>query len=224
MLKNLLINEMLINNVHIGHKKKLLNQSMKKFIININKKIYIINLEKTLEKLLIVSKILKDIKKENKKILFLCTEKKTKDVVKTAAESINMPYVNKRWLGGSFTNFKTLRISINKMNYIREILKNKNFKMKKRKRRIYEKKLLRLESFFKGLEKLKNLPDYIFIIGLKKNKNAIKESKKMGIVSIGIVDTNNSSKNIDYIIPGNDDSFKSITFYIKKIVKIINNG
>lgn len=96
MKKNLIINEMLTNNVHIGHKKNLLDISMKKYIININKKIHIINLEITIKSLNIVLKLIRNIKKNNEKILILCVEKKTRKIIKEAAKSINMPYVNKR--------------------------------------------------------------------------------------------------------------------------------
>ncbi|WP_259286063.1 30S ribosomal protein S2 [Candidatus Nasuia deltocephalinicola] len=224
MNKKFIINKMLTNNVHLGHKKNLLDQSMKKFIININKKTHIINLEITLKSIKNISFILKNIKKNNKKFLIVCVEKKTTKIIRAASEKINMPFVCKRWLGGTFTNFKTLKITVNSINYLKMIIDDDNSKIKKKKKEIYKKKFKKSMSFIEGLINMKTLPEYLFVINVKKNKNAIKEAKKMNITTIGIVDTNNSTKNIDYIIPGNDDSYKSIFFFIKKIVEIINNA
>lgn len=223
MLKNILINKMMSNNVHLGHKKNKLHYSMKNYVININKKIHIINLEITIKALYVVKNILKDVRKFNKKLLFICIEKKTKKIIKLLAKSVNMPYVNKRWLGGSLTNFKTLKNSIENMNYLKSILKNKNFIMKKKKERLFKKKLKRKKSFLNGLIGLRKLPEYVFIINLKKHKNVLKETKKMNITSIAVIDSDNSTKNVDYIIPGNDDSYKSILFFLKKIVSFIIN-
>ncbi|ALP70015.1 SSU ribosomal protein S2p (SAe) [Candidatus Nasuia deltocephalinicola] len=221
MNKKLIINEMLSNNIHLGHKKNLLNKSMELYILNLNDKIHIINLEITLRSLIKIKKLMGNLKKLNKKILIVCVEKNTREFVKKYSKKVNMPYVNKRWLGGGLTNFKTLKGSIDNMNYIKIILKDNKFKIKKKRKRILKKKLKKLKSFLNGLKNLKNLPDYIFVINVKKNKNLIKESKKMKIPSIAVVDTNDSTKNIDYLIPGNDDSFKSIIFYIKKITSYI---
>ncbi|WP_259286307.1 30S ribosomal protein S2 [Candidatus Nasuia deltocephalinicola] len=222
MNKEFIINEMLTNNIHLGHKKNLLNQSMKKFIININKKIDIINLEITLKSLKNISYILKNVKKNNKKILIVCVEKKTIKIIKSASKKINMPFVCKRWLGGTFTNFKTLKTTVNNINYLKMMIDDNESKIKKKKKEIYKKKFKKSMSFLEGLINMKDLPEYLFVINVKKNKNALEEAKKMNISTIGLVDTNNSTKNIDYIIPGNDDSYKSIFFFIKKIVKIIN--
>ncbi len=224
MSKKFIINEMLTNNIHLGHRKNLLDQSMKKFIININKKISIINLEVTLKSLKNISLILKNAKKNNKKILIVCVEKKTIKIIKSASKKINMPFVCKRWLGGTFTNFRTLKTTINNINYLKMIIDNNNAKIKKKKKEMYKKKFKKSMSFLEGLINMKNLPEYLFVINVKKNKNALEEAKKMNISTIGLVDTNNSTKNIDYIIPGNDDSYKSIFFFIKKIVEIINNA
>ncbi len=223
MNKKFIINEMLTNNIHLGHKKNLLNQCMKKFIININKKIDIINLEITLKSLKNISYVLKNIKKNNKKILIVCVEKKTIKIIKSASEKINMPFVCKRWLGGTFTNFRTLKTTVNNVNYLKIMIDDNESKIKKKKKEIYKKKFKKSMSFLEGLINMKDLPEYLFVINVKKNKNALEEAKKMNISTIGLVDTNNSTKNIDYIIPGNDDSYKSIFFFIEKIVKIINN-
>ncbi len=222
MNKKFIINEMMTNNVHLGHKKNLLNQNMKKFIININKKIHIINLEMTFKSLKNISIILKNIKKNNKNFLIVCIEKKMNKIVKTIFKKMNKPFVCKRWLGGTFTNFKTLKTTINNVNYLKVIVENKNNKLKKKKRKKNKKKIKKSMSFLEGLINMKILPEYLFVINVKKNKNALEEAKKMNISTIGIVDTNNSTKNIDYLIPGNDDSYKSIFFFIKKIVKMLN--
>ncbi|WKD87153.1 30S ribosomal protein S2 [Candidatus Nasuia deltocephalinicola] len=223
MKKNLIINEMLKNNIHMGHKKNLLNIDMKKYIINVNKKIHIINLEITLKNLNKVIKLLRNVKNLEHNLLILCVEKKTRMFIKTSCQKLNIPYVNKRWLGGSLTNFITLKSSITNMNYIKIILKNKNFKIKKKRKRFYKKKLKKLESFLNGLKNLSKIPNYMFIINLKRNKNALKEAKRKGVITIGVGDTNNSTKYLDYVIPGNDDSYKSIIFYIKKIINALKN-
>ncbi len=140
MNKKFTINKMLTNNVHLGHKKNLLNQSMKNFVININKKTHIINLEITLKSIKNISFILKNIKKDNKKFLIVCVEKKTTKIIKAASKKINMPFVCKRWLGGTFTNFKTLKITVNNINYLKMIIDDNNTKIKKKKKEIYKKK------------------------------------------------------------------------------------
>ncbi|ASS47072.1 30S ribosomal protein S2p (SAe) [Candidatus Nasuia deltocephalinicola] len=220
-----LINEMLINCVHLGHKSNLMNKLMKPYIVDIKSELSIINLEKTNSSFIKVLNIIKKLTIMNKIILIVCNKKYTKNLIKIASKSVNLPYVNKRWLGGTLTNFESFKNSVNRIEYLKSIIKmRKKIGIKKRYIYMYLKKIKSSRKLIIGIEKLKKIPDFIFIIDSKQNKNLILEAKKINIPVACVVDSDSSPLNIDFVIPGNDDSIKSISFYIRKIIEVIKKS
>ncbi|BBA84726.1 30S ribosomal protein S2 [endosymbiont of Euscepes postfasciatus] len=222
MKNNISIENMFNNYVHYGHSIKNWNPKMKKYIYGIHNGIHIINLDKTLVLFNIALKKIKNIINNNGKILFVGTKKEAKEKIKYYAESCNQFFINNRWLGGTLTNWKTIKKSIKKYKLLYNNYKNLQFnKFTKKESIIYLRNLNKLKKNLYGIQNMNKLPDAIFVIDANYEKIAIKESIKMNIPIFSIVDTDSNPDYIDYIIPGNDDSIKSIDFYLSSIYKIL---
>ncbi len=213
------INEMIKNGIHFGHQTKYWNPKMKQFIYTKHNNIHIINIEKTIylfKKALIE---LKKIQKEKKKILFVGTKKSAQKSIKNIAKKCKQYYINKRWLGGTLTNWKTVKKSIKLLKELEKQKKNGSWnKLIKKEILQKEKKLNKLKDNLNGIKNINGLPNAIFIIDANHEKLAIKEAKQLKIKIFAIIDTNNNPENINYIIPGNDDSIKSIKWYSNIII------
>ncbi len=220
MLK-LKIKEMIKSGIHFGHQTKFWNPKMKPYIYTKYNKIHIINLEKTLILFKIALKKIFNIFKNKEKILFVGTKKNTSKYIKKIAKKCKQFYINKRWLGGTLTNWKTVKNSIKSLKELEQKFKNKFFdKLTKKEYLNKKKKLKKLNNNLGGIKNIKILPNAIFVIDAKHENLAIKEAKQLNIKIFSIVDTNTNPENIDYIIPGNDDSKKAIKWYLNKIYKI----
>ena len=184
---------------------------MKPYIYMERNGIHIIDLHKTVAKIDEAAEALKGIAKSGKKILFVATKKQSKDVVAEKATSVNMPYVNERWAGGMLTNFPTIRKAIKKMTNIDRLMNDGTFSNLS-KREILQISRLRanLEKYLGSIADLTRLPSALFFIDVMKEHIAVKEANRLGIPVFGIVDTNSDPKNIDYIIPANDDAKDSV--------------
>ncbi len=217
------IKKMIKAGIHFGHQTKYWNPKMKPFIYTKYNNIHIINLNKTIKLFKIAIKKLKELQKKKNKILFIGTKKSASKLIKKTAIKCNQFYINKRWLGGTLTNWKTVKKSI---KYLKELEKQYNtgiFKKLIKKEMIIKKKILKkLKNNLEGIKNMKGLPNAIFVIDCKHEKIAIKEAKQLKIKIFSIIDTNGNPENIDYIIPGNDDSIKSIKWYLNIICKTIN--
>lgn len=204
--------------VHYGHLTKYWNPKMKPYIYDIYHNIHIINLEKTaslFKKALInISRITQ----HNKKILMIGTKKNASKIIKKTAIFCNQFFINHRWLGGILTNWKTVKKSIQYLNFLEE-QKNKGIfnHLIKKELLLKEKKLKKLKKTLGGIQNMNNLPDAIFVIDALHESIAIKEAWSLGIKIFAITDTNSNPDTIDYIIPGNDDSKKSILWYLKQV-------
>ncbi len=220
MLK-LNIKEMIKLGIHFGHQTKFWNPKMKKFIYTKYNKIHIINLEKTIIFFKLALKKIFKIFKKKKKILFVGTKKNTSKYIKIIAKKCKQFYINKRWLGGTLTNWKTVRKSIKYLKDIEQKFKNKFFNKLTKKEYLNKKKILKkLNNNLGGIKNMGSLPNALFIIDAKHENLAIKEAKQLNIKIFSIVDTNTNPDNINYIIPGNDDSKKAIKWYLNKIYNI----
>ncbi len=223
-MTNFSIKEMIKAGIHFGHQTKYWNPKMKPYIYTKYNKIHIINLNKTIKLFNIAIKELKKIQKKKKKILFIGTKKPASKIIKKTAIICKQFYINKRWLGGTLTNWKTVKKSIKYLKKLEKeykiLLLNKY--VKKKEILLKKKKLKKLKNNLEGIKNMKGLPYAIFVIDAKYEKLAIKEAKQLKIKIFSIVDTNNNPDNIDYIIPGNDDSIKSIKWYLNIICKTIN--
>ncbi len=220
---NLSIKEMIRAGIHFGHQTKFWNPKMKQFIYTKYNKIHIINLEKTIIYFKKALYEIKEIFKNKDKILFVGTKNNTSKLIKNIAIKCKQFYINKRWLGGTLTNWKTVKKSIKFFKNLEKKFKNKIFnKLTKKEYLNKKKKFKKLYNNLNGIKNMGRIPDAIFVIDAKHEGLAIKEAKQLKIKIFSIVDTNSNPENIDYIIPGNDDSKKAIKWYLKKIYKIYN--
>jgi small subunit ribosomal protein S2 len=217
--------QMLEAGVHFGHQTRYWNPKMAPFIFGERNKIHIVNLEKTLPMFEDALKYAKTLAANKGRILFVGTKRQAREIIKEEATRAGCAYVNHRWLGGMLTNFKTVKQSIKRLNEMKVILEEGGIeKMTKKEalnlRRDYEK----LERSIGGIREMTALPDAIFVVDVGFESGAVVEATKLGIPIIGVVDTNNSTENIAYVIPGNDDSSRAIRLYARGMADIILEG
>jgi len=204
--------------VHFGHQTRRWNPKMAKYIFTSRNGIHIIDLQKTSDCLDIAYKAMFDIVANDGKVLFVGTKKQSQEPVRDEAKRANQYYVDKRWLGGTLTNFKTIKKSIKKLQDLYKMEKDGTFAVLPKKEVIgLRKEMDRLEKFLGGIKDMKNLPQAIFIIDPRKEGNAILEARKLGIPVFGIVDTNCDPDDVDYIIPANDDALRSVKLIVSKM-------
>jgi len=196
---------------HFGHLKRKWNPAMAPYIFMERNGIHIIDLNKTVAKIDEAAEALKAIAKSGKKILFVATKKQAKDIVADKAASVNMPYVNERWAGGMLTNFPTIRKAVKKMTNIDKLMNDGTFSnLSKRELLQVTRQRAKLEKNLGSIADLTRLPSALFVIDVMKEHIAVKEANRLGIPVFGIVDTNSDPKNIDFVIPANDDAKDSV--------------
>ena len=198
---------------------------MEEFIFDTRKQISIINLELTQEHLSAAASKVEDICSRGNKILFVGTKRSASKTIKEEASQIGLPYVDKRWLGGTLTNWKTIRGSIRRLIDIEEMISSGRIeKLIKKEAVEIQKEHSKLQASVGGIKDMKGLPDAIFVIDVKYEKIAVLEAKKMGIPVIALVDTNSDPDGIDTVIPGNDDAIRSIRLITKVIAESCARG
>jgi len=217
--------EMLKAGVHFGHQTCHWNPKMGEYIFGARNKIHIINLEKTVTMLRDALNFMGGIASKKGKILFVGTKNAAQEIIKDEALRCSMPFVNHRWLGGMLTNYKTIRQSIRRLKELESMFEKNSFG------RLNKKEILqltrekdKLERSLGGIKNMGGLPDALFIIDVGHEKIAIAEARRLGIPVIGVVDTNNSPAGIDYLIPGNDDSIRSIQLYAEAVANCVLDG
>ena len=212
------IKDLLQAGVHFGHQQRFWNPKMEQYIYDTRKQISIINLDLTQEHLNAAASKVEEICSKGNKILFVGTKRSASKTIKDEASAIGLPYVDKRWLGGTLTNWKTIRGSIRRLLDIEEMISSGRIeKLIKKEAVEIQKEHTKLEASVGGIKDMKGLPDAIFVIDVKYEKIAVLEAKKMGIPVIALVDTNSDPDGIDVIIPGNDDAIRSIRLVTKVI-------
>ena len=217
--------ELLEAGVHFGHLKKKWNPKMSPYVFMEKNKIHIIDLNKTISQLEEACRSLKQIAKSGKKILFVATKKQAKSIVSELAKSLNMPYITERWPGGLLTNFSTIRKSVKKMNSIDSMKDDGTFDtLSKREKLQIDRTRQKLELNFGSIENMNRIPEAIFVVDINKEHIAVAEANKLGIRSYAMVDTNTNPKLVNFPIPANDDSTKSISKIIGIISEAIAEG
>jgi small subunit ribosomal protein S2 len=217
--------ELLEAGVHFGHETKRWDPKMKPYIFGARNGIYIIDLQKTVQLFKEAYQFVRDIVAKGGYILFVGTKKQAQETISEQATRCGMFYVNHRWLGGMMTNFQTIKRSIDRLNKL-EAMKNEEIYNLLPKKEVLEleKERNRLEKSLGGIKNMDRLPGAIFVVDPKKEKIAVREARKIGIPSIGIVDTNCNPEELDYIIPGNDDAIRAIHLFASKIADAAVEG
>ena len=210
---------------HFGHLKRKWNPAMAPYIFMERNGIHIIDLNKTVAKIDEAAEALKAIAKAGKKILFVATKKQAKEIVAEKAASVNMPYVNERWAGGTLTNFPTIRKAVKKMTNIDKLMNDGTFaNLSKRELLQVTRQRAKLEKNLGSISDLTRLPNALFIVDVMKEHIAVKEANRLGIPVFGIVDTNSDPKNIDFVIPANDDAKDSVETILNAVCGAIAEG
>ena len=210
---------------HFGHLRRKWNPAMAPYIYTERNGIHIIDLHKTVAKIDEAAEALKQIAKSGKKVLFVATKKQTKDVIAEKATSVNMPYVIERWPGGMLTNFPTIRKAVKKMANIDRLMSDGTYSnLSKRELLQVTRQRAKLEKNLGSLADLTRLPSALFVVDVMKEAIAVKEANRLGIPVFGIVDTNSDPKNIDFIIPANDDAKDSVEVILNACCAAIAEG
>ena len=216
--------QMLEAGVHFGHQTRFWNPKMAPYIFGHRNKIHIINLEKSLPMFQEAQKFAKQLAANRGTILFVGTKRQARDTVAEEARRCGMPFVEQRWLGGMLTNFKTVKISLKRLKDMKAQLEAGLDSMSKKDQLMFNRELAKLEKDIGGIEDMGALPDAIFVIDVGFHKIAVAEAQKLGIPLIGVVDSNHNPDGIDYVIPGNDDSAKSVTLYARGLADAVLVG
>ena len=210
---------------HFGHLKRKWNPAMAPYIFMERNGIHIIDLNKTVAKIDDAAEAMKAIAKSGRKILFVATKKQAKDIVAEKAAAVNMPYVIERWPGGMLTNFPTIRKAVKKMTNIDKMMNDGTFSnLSKREILQINRQRAKLEKNLGSIADLTRLPAALFVVDVMKEHIAVKEANRLGIPVFGIVDTNSDPKNIDYVIPANDDAKDSVEVILNAVCGAVAEG
>ncbi|MGE5582999.1 MAG: 30S ribosomal protein S2 [Bacillota bacterium] len=208
--------------VHFGHQTRRWNPKMAQYIFTERNGIYIIDLQKTVKKVEEAYNFARAVIENGESLLFVGTKKQAQDAIKEEAERCGMFYVSQRWLGGTLTNFKTIRSRIDRLRKIEQMEQDGSFQSLPKKEVLeLQKERARLEKFLGGIRNMHKLPGAIFIVDPRKERIAVAEARKLEIPIIGIVDTNCDPDEIDYVIPGNDDAIRAVKLLAGKIADAV---
>lgn len=211
--------------VHFGHQTRRWNPKMAKYIFTERNGIYIIDLQKTVKMIEEAYNYVRDLSAQGGSLLFVGTKKQAQDAVMEEASRCEMFYVNHRWLGGTLTNFQTIRKRIERLHQLEAMAEDGTFEVLPKKEVVMLlKEQARLEKFLGGIKQMKKLPDAVFIIDPRKERIAVAEARKLGIPIIAIVDTNCDPDEVDYIIPGNDDAIRAVRLFTSKMADAVLEG
>ena len=211
--------------VHFGHQTRRWNPKMAEYIFQARNGIHIIDLQKSSKKLDEAYDFLKNQAEEGKTVLFVGTKKQAQECAKEAAEKWGMYYVNQRWLGGTLTNFKTIRNRIKRLTDIEKMQEDGTFEVLPKKEVILLKKEMeKLEKNLGGIKEMTEIPGVMFVVDPNKEKIAILEARKLGIPVIGLVDTNCNPEDVDYAIPGNDDAIRAVKLIMDVMANAVIEG
>ncbi|MBL7646889.1 MAG: 30S ribosomal protein S2 [Candidatus Hydrogenedentes bacterium] len=217
--------ELLEAGIHFGHQTRRWHPKMKPYIFGQRNGIYIIDLQLTLRQVYKAYGLVRETVANGGNVLFVGTKKQAQEPVAQQAERCGMYYVNNRWLGGTLTNFQTVKGSIQELNNLQELEKSDKIERYSKKERVmFKKRAVKLEKNLSGIQRMPNLPSVVFIADAKRENIAVREAKRLGIPSIGIVDTNCDPDVVDLPIPGNDDAIRSISLFCQIIADAVIEG
>jgi len=225
-MKDITLLELLKSGAHFGHTTSRWNPKMKPYIFTVRNNIHILDLEKTKQGLIKALEFCKDLASKGGTILFVGTKKQSNGIVKRAAVACGMPYVNVRWLGGTFTNFKTIQRTIRKLEKLENMKASGELESRytKKERLMVEREIEKLKKLFEGIANLKRLPEAIFVTDVKHENIAVKEAQKSRVKIVAIVDSNCSPQGIDFVIPCNDDATKAAELICDSMSEAVNEG
>lgn len=219
------LEDLLAAGTHFGHLTRRWNPKMKPYIFMERNGIHIIDLKKTQERLEIACDAVREVVADGKRVLFVGTKKQAKDIIRQAAVDSGQNYVVERWLGGMLTNFTTIRKSIKRLTNIEKMESDGTFeKITKKERLMITREKDRLNKILSGIVDMSRVPGVLFVVDIKKEHIAVKEARNLGIPVVAIVDTNCDPDQVDHLIPGNDDSARTIELVTKAIVQSIEEG
>ncbi len=223
MKDNISLLDLLKSGAHFGHKTSRWNPKMKPFIFTVRNNIHIIDLEKTRTAVQKAADFAADIAKTGGVILFVGTKRQSRDIVKQQAQGCGMPYVNLRWLGGTFTNFRTIQKTVRKLEKLQARMAAPDFEQKytKKERLLTEREIEKLTKLFEGIKNMKRTPQAVFIADIHHDNIALTEARKMKVPVIAIVDTNTDPSLVDYPIPANDDATAAVALITTAISETI---
>ena len=217
--------EMLEAGVHFGHQTRFWNPKMAPYIFGHRNKIHIVNLEKTMVMFQDAMKYIRQLSANRGTIMMVGTKRQARDIIAAEAQRAGVPFVDQRWLGGTLTNFKTIKTSIKRLKEMEAAIADGSVeKMSKKESLMFNRELDKLQKAIGGIKDMGGVPDAIFVIDVGYHKGAITEAIKLGIPVIGVVDTNHTPQGVTYVIPGNDDSSKAITLYARGVADAILEG
>ena len=217
--------QMLEAGVHFGHQTRFWNPKMSPFIFGERNRIHIINLEKTQPLFAEAAAFIKGVVADGGTVLFVGTKRSARDAIQKEATRCEMPYVNQRWLGGMLTNFKTIRMSIKRLQDLQEMQANGTLNRRgKKEATMLKREMDKLDRSLGGIKNMASLPDVVFMVDVGHERISVQESGKLGIPVVAVVDTNCSPEGVDYVIPGNDDAMRAIQLYTSAIADAVIEG
>jgi small subunit ribosomal protein S2 len=224
-MSNVSMRQMLQAGVHFGHQKRFWNPKMAPYIFGERNKISIINLEKTLPMFNDAMNYLGKLAANKGTVLFVGTKRAARDIIREQAIRCGMPYVNHRWLGGMLTNFKTVRSSVKRLKDLETMMQDGSTERLVKKEVLgLRRELAKLERSLGGIKEMNGMPDALFVIDVGYEKIAVGEAEKLGIPVVAVVDSNNSPKSVEYVIPGNDDAIRAVQLYVQSAAEAVLEG
>ena len=224
-MSEITMQQLLQSGVHFGHQTTHWNPKMGKYIYGARNGIHIVDLQKTLKMFREAEKFVRKTAEAGKKILFVATKRQAQELVKKEAERCGMYFVNQRWLGGTMTNFSTIRKSIDRLLQLEKMEEEGEFDRLHKKEALNKRKEIeKLNKFLGGIKNMRELPHAVFIIDTQKEKIALAEAKILGIKTFALVDTNCDPDGIDFPFPGNDDAMRSIKLFLTRVADIVLEG
>jgi small subunit ribosomal protein S2 len=216
--------ELLEAGVHFGHQTRRWNPKMKPFIFGKRNGIHIVDLQKTLHYFEDAADFIRDLAANGRNVLFVGTKRQAQDAIREEAERCGMFFMNHRWLGGTMTNFRTIRKSIQRFKEIEETLSNEDSHLTKKERIRLERQRRKMDRAFGGIKDMEDLPDALFVIDTVHEHIAIKEANRLGIPVVAVVDTNSDPEEVDFPIPGNDDAIRAIRLFTSRVADNVLEG
>ena len=224
-MSSISMRDMLGAGAHFGHQTRFWNPKMASYIFGARNKIHIINLDATVVALEAALEEVRRIAARQNKILFVGTKRSAAKVVREQAERVGMPFIDQRWLGGTLTNYKTIRQSIRRLADLATEAEDGTFDMLTKKEALHKRRLLaKLERSLGGIKEMGGLPDALFVVDVHHERIAVTEANKLGIPVIGIVDTNSDPEGVDWVIPGNDDAIRAVRLFVTAVADAVEEG
>ncbi len=221
---NVTIEQLFEAGAHFGHQTRRWNPKMAPFIYGTRGGVHILDLTKTVDYLAEACKFAEKVTAGGGLILFVGTKRQAAPIIRSEAEEIGMPYMAERWLGGTLTNFRTIKLQVSRLNKLRAQLADENLKISKKDRSQIEAEVAKLEQVFRGIEQMEELPQAVFVVDLPREEIAVREARKLGIPVVAITDSNADPKMVDQMIPANDDAIKAIKLITHAICEAAATG